>query len=365
MSEKLSIAVGMSGGVDSTMAAWLLKQQGHEVIGLTMQIWDGAIAMPDEGRSGCYGPGECRDLAAAQAIAEKIGIRHVVISLAGDYNTCVLDYFRGEYRHGRTPNPCVVCNQKMKFGLLLEKAREQGVQFDIFATGHYAQVRLDAARGLYRLLQGADTRKDQSYFLARLTQEQLRQTRFPLGAMMKADVIRQARDAGFTEAAAREESQDFIESEDYTPLFTDADHRPGPVVDSAGHVLGQHRGIIHYTIGQREGLGIAAAERMYVKELRPETNTVVLGRRDEVMQTACAIEDASWISGTPPEDGISCRVRLRYRHPGVQAVLHCSPDGRWRADFAEPQFGVAPGQAAVCYDNNEVLGGGWIGNVAP
>jgi tRNA-specific 2-thiouridylase len=253
-----------------------------------------------------------------------------------------------------------MCNQKLKFGLLLEQARALGVAFDTFATGHYARVALDTARGVYTLRRGVDAAKDQSYFLARLTQDQLRQVAFPLGERLKADVVRLAREAGFGDIADRDESQDFIESESYAPLFGPGDDRPGPLVDTAGRILGQHRGIVHYTVGQRQGLGVATGDRLYVKELRSDTNTVVLGKREEVFSDACRVDDVNWISGTPPPDGTTCHIQLRYRHTGVTAVLRALADGVWRADFDEPQFAVAPGQAAVCYAGDEVLGGGWI-----
>ncbi|MFZ4397073.1 MAG: tRNA 2-thiouridine(34) synthase MnmA [Kiritimatiellia bacterium] len=356
----MTVAVGMSGGVDSTVTAWLLARQGHEVIGLTMQIWDGSVSLPDEGRSGCYGPGEARDLAFARDTAQRLGIRHITVPLADAYNRCVLDPFRAAYRAGRTPNPCVVCNQRMKFGLLLDEARRQGIAFDRFATGHYARTEFDAAHHVQRLLRGVDAAKDQSYFLARLTQEQLCQVWFPLGGMVKAEVIRLAHEAGFSDVAAREESQDFIESESYAPLFDASDNRPGPIVDTAGRELGRHRGIVHYTVGQRQGMGIATGGRLYVQALRPETNTVVMGTREEVFRPGCQVEDVSWIRGTPPPAATTCRVLLRYHHPGVQARLEPRTDGAWQVDFAEPQFAVAPGQAAVFYDHDEVLGGGWI-----
>lgn len=356
----MTVAVGMSGGVDSTMAAWLLKQQGHALVGLTMQIWDGAVALPDQNRSGCYGPGEARDLESARAVADRLGIRHVTVPLAAAYSRCVLDPFRSEYRAGRTPNPCVLCNQKLKFGLLLEQARRQGIVFDTFATGHYARVALDTVRYFYTLRRGHDATKDQSYFLSRLTQDQLRQVCFPLGDRLKTDVVRMAREAGFGDIADREESQDFIESESYAPLFGPGDNRLGPLVDTAGRILGLHRGIVHYTVGQRQGLGVALGERLYVKELRPETNTVVLGKRAEVFRDSCRITEVNWIAGAPPPDASTCHIRLRYRHAGVTAVLHSLADGRWQADFAAPQFAVAPGQAAVFYLADEVLGGGWI-----
>jgi len=354
------VAVGMSGGVDSTVTALLLQEQGHVVIGLTMQIWDGSVALPDEGRSGCFGPGEARDLATVRAVAERLGIRHVTVPLAEAYTRCVLDPFRDAYRAGRTPNPCVVCNTRMKFGLLLETARAMGIAFDAFATGHYARVAFDPARGLFVLRRGMDAAKDQSYFLSRLTQAQLRQTLFPLGEMTKPAVVARARTAGFGDIADREESQDFIESESYDPLFQPGDSHPGPLVDTAGRVLGEHRGIIHYTVGQRQGLGVATGDRLYVKEIQPQTNTVVLGRRAEVFSDACRAEDVNWIAGTPPPEGAACRVRLRYRHPGVGAQIRPLADGSWRVDFAEPQFAVAPGQAAVFDRDDEVLGGGWI-----
>ena len=356
----MTIAVGMSGGVDSTVAAWLLRQEGHEVVGLTMQIWDGSVPMPDEGRSGCFGPGEARDLAAAAAAARRLGIRHVAVPLAAEYARCVLDPFRAAYRAGRTPNPCVLCNQRLKFGLLWEHARRLGVAFDAFATGHYARAAFDAARGRHVLRRGADRDKDQSYFLARLTPEQLRQVRFPLGERRKAEVVRMAREADFADIADREESQDFIEADDYSILFGASDCRPGPIVDTAGRALGEHRGLVRYTVGQRDGLGLATGTRMYVKELRPATNTVVVGRRDEVLRASCRVGDASWIAGEAPPPGAACRVQLRHRHAGADATLQPLPDGAWRVAFGEPQFAVTPGQAAVFYDGDEVLGGGWI-----
>lgn len=356
----MKIAVGMSGGVDSTVATWLLQQQGHEIVGITMQIWDGSIDLPDEGLSGCYGPGEARDLETVRAVAERLGIKHVTVPLAEAYNRCVLDPFRAVYRDGRTPNPCVTCNQKLKFGLLIEEARNMGVEFNAFATGHYVRVMHDAAMLRYRLLKGVDRTKDQSYFLARLTQEQLKPLIFPLGGYHKAEVVKMAHEAGFGDIAERGESQNFIESESYAPLFDAGDSRPGPLIDDTGRMLGEHRGIIHYTVGQRQGLGIATGERLYVKELRPETNTVVVASRDKLFRDNCRVDQVSWIAGVPPPDGFKCEVKLRYHHAGVRATLHDEGNDTWSASFETPQFASAPGQAAVFYDGDEVLGGGWI-----
>jgi len=401
----MRIALGMSGGVDSTVAACLLRAQGHTVIGVTMQIWDGrfqaeplspsgtAAGMPCQ--SGCYGPGEPQVLAHTAALARRLGLEHHIVPLAAEYRRLVLDYFTAEYLAGRTPNPCVVCNRAIKFGLLPERLRAAGVEFDAFATGHYARVGRNPQTGLFDLRRGADRLKDQSYFLFYLNQQQLGRLILPLGDMTKVAVKELARQYGLQELTERSESQDFMGGADYGALFQPAAARPGPIVDEAGRVLGEHRGIIHYTIGQREGLGIAAGHRLFVKELRPETNTIVLAERTAVMRSSCMVENVRWIAGSPPEMDaqagslhykrraeeaqagslhykgrvqagspcrqVLCRVQLRYRHAGAPAALELLEAGRVRVSFDAPQFAVTPGQAAVFYRDDEVLGGGWIG----
>lgn len=356
-----SVAVGLSGGVDSSVAAWLLKRDGWRVTGLTMSIWDGSVAIPDLGISGCFGPGEARDLEAAKNIAARIGIEHRVIDLAGEYKQVVLDYFREEYLAGRTPNPCVRCNQRMKFGFLLEAARAQGVAFEKFATGHYARTRFDEPSGRWQLLRGKDEGKDQSYFLSRLKQEQLAQLVFPLGGLSKAEVKDLARGLGWDDLAEKDESQDFIECDDYSVLFRKGDAQPGDFVTRAGRVLGRHRGIIHYTIGQRQGLGLGGGGTpWHVLEIDAARNRVVVGPREELSSRELAACDLNWIAlAGPPDQPLRCQVQIRQRHQAAPATVSAEAD-RLRAVFDEPQFSVTPGQVAVFYDGDTVLASGTI-----
>ena len=359
---KKTVAVGLSGGVDSSVAAWLLKRDGWQVIGLTMSIWDGAVPMPDVGLSGCFGPGEVRDLAAAKEVADRIGIEHRVISLAEKYRETVLDYFRAEYLAGRTPNPCVRCNQRMKFGFLLEQARAQGLEFEKFATGHYARVRRDDATGRWQLLRGRDAGKDQSYFLSRLRQEQLAGLIFPLGERTKGEVKELARELGWGDLAEKEESQDFIECDDYSVLFREGDSKPGDFVTRDGKVVGRHRGILHYTIGQRKGLELGGGGTpWYVVEIDAERNRVVVGSREELGAPELLAGDLNWISMVgPPAHPLRCRVQIRQRHRAAAATVSDAGHGRVRAVFDEPQVSVTPGQMAVWYDGDQILGSGTI-----
>ena len=357
-----SVAVGLSGGVDSSVAAWLLKRDGWRVTGLTMSIWDGSIAIPDAGISGCFGPGEARDLAAAKEVAARIGIEHRVIDLAESYKKVVLDYFREEYVAGRTPNPCVRCNQRMKFGFLLEAARAQGVEFEKFATGHYARVRFDEKSGRRQLRRGKDEGKDQSYFLSRLKQEQLKDLVFPLGDLSKGEVKELARGLGWSDLAEKDESQDFIECEDYSVLFKKGDAKPGDFVTREGKVLGRHRGIIHYTIGQRKGLELGGGGTpWHVLEIDAARNRVVVGPRAALQTRELEAGDLNWIAWPgPPAEPFRCAVQIRQRHRAAPATVTAKGAGRLAAVFDEPQLSVTPGQIAVFYAGDAALASGVI-----
>ncbi len=354
----MTVAVGLSGGVDSAVAAWLLRREGHEVVGLTMLLDAGGAVLPGGRAAGCRGAAAAADLEAARAVAARLGIRHVSVPLGEAFRREVLEPLRETCRAGRTPNPCLLCNRRIKFAALPAAARAAGVAFERLATGHYARL-AGGADGRHRLLAATDRAKDQSYFLARLTQEQLARAIFPLGGLAKDEVVALARAAGLGDIAERGESQDFGDGRGYGAFLAAGDALPGPLVDTSGRVLGRHRGVVHYTVGQRKGVGVAAGRPLYVKSLCAATRTVVLGRREELFSGGCRLEQPHWIAA-PPADGAKCLVRLRYRHPGARATLRLLPGGGWIARFAAPQFAVAPGQAAVCYRGDEVLGGGWI-----
>ncbi len=357
------IAVGMSGGVDSCMTAWLLQRAGYDVVGLTMAIWDNTIQLPDEGRPGCFGPGEAQDIADARAFAARLGIPHHVVRMEEEYRQTVLEYFRREYVAGRTPNPCVRCNREMKFGFLIERARALGIEFDFFATGHYARVAWDEARGRWLLLRARDRTKDQSYFISQLRQDQLAGLLLPLGELTKEEVKAQACEAGFPELAEKQESQDFLEAKDYSVLFKEGDARPGPIIDQAGHLLGTHKGIIHYTVGQRKGLGIGGTgEPLYVTGVDAATDTVKVGHREDLFAASFRATHCNWIAwaGAPAEPArVECRIRIR--HAGAPAVILRDADAATvRVAFDEPQMSITPGQTAVFYDGDVVVGAGTI-----
>ena len=353
---KLKVAVGLSGGVDSSVAAALLCQQDYEVYGITMEIYDGSVQLDESAKHACYGPGEKEDVESAAAICEKLKIPFQAIDLRQEYKTHVIDYFRNEYLEGKTPNPCVVCNQKLKFGFLLEKARQAGCDFDYFATGHYARIVKSGNRFL--LKRATDRLKDQTYFLYGLMPQQLARSLFPVGDHTKQQVREMARALGL-ETADREESQDFIDGGDYSILFSEDEIKAGEIVDEKGQVLGEHRGIIHYTIGQRRGLGIASHQPLYVSRIDAANNRIVVSPHEHRSKGLVAT-DLNLIAVDRIERPLDVQVKIRLRHKETAATVYPAVGDQTRILFEKPQMSVTPGQSAVIYAEDTVLGGGII-----
>ncbi|MDI6756079.1 MAG: tRNA 2-thiouridine(34) synthase MnmA [Thermodesulfobacteriota bacterium] len=357
--EKGRVAVAMSGGVDSSTAAALLKNEGYEVIGLTMHLWE--RKQDDQGDFGrCCSPEDVRD---ARRVADQIGIPHYVINLRQAFEEEVVDYFVDEYSRGRTPNPCIRCNERIKFRLLLKKAEELGAK--ALATGHYARIELAPLTKRYLLKRGKDRNKDQSYFLFSMTQEQMARVLFPLGEKTKEEVRQQAGELGLR-VAKKAESQEvcFIPDDNYRGFVEDRKgkelSRPGEIVNRQGKILGFHRGLYSYTIGQRRGLGIAGPHPYYVLALDTGKNRVVAGKKEELLANGLIAARVNWISFARPEGKMEASVQIRYRHPGAPALIVPLGEGKVKVDFIIPQKSVTPGQAVVFYRGDEVLGGGWI-----
>ncbi len=349
------VVVAMSGGVDSSLAAALIAAEGAETIGVTMRL--------SEGGSRCCSLEDADD---ARRVAEKLGIRFYVANYAESFGREVIGAFADAYVSGRTPIPCVVCNQRFKFDHLLERARVFGA--DVVATGHYARIRRDPETGRVSLLRGLDRQKDQSYFLFSLGQDQLHAARFPLGEMSKEEVRQRARSLGLA-TADKPESQEicFVPDGDYAKVVErerpDVVGRGGEIVDRTGRVLGRHPGIHHFTIGQRHGLGISSDRRLYVQRLDPRSQRVVVGEASDLDCGTARVGPVSWVAGAPPSRPIRARVQVRHRHRPVAADVEPLPDQGARLHFDEPVRAVAPGQAAVFYDvehDEELLGGGWL-----
>jgi len=357
---KKKILVGMSGGVDSSVAAIALKEKGYEVIGVFMKAWPSDAPLrqhpPEAGKSACYGPDE-NDIEDVKKICECIGIPFHVIDMSREYRKWVLDYFIREYRNGKTPNPCIICNRFVKFHLLLEKSTSAGIQFDYFATGHYAQVEYDRERNRYLLKRAVDEEKDQSYFLYLLTQQQLSRVLFPLWTYKKAQVRNMAKKYKLS-VVNKPESQDFI-SGDCFYLFENGT-KPGDVVDINGNVLGKHKGIVFYTIGQRKGLGISSKHPLYVVKIDAEKNTLIMGEKKDVYSDELIAANINLISVDTIEKPIKVVAKVRYKHKLSPAVVCSAGDGKVRVKFDKPQWAVTPGQSVVFYDKNTVIGGGII-----
>ena len=354
---KKNVVVGMSGGVDSSVAAYLLQKAGYEVIGVTMQIWPEDA--PQEESGGCCGLTAVDD---ARHVCEQLKIPHYTLNFRNDFNTYVIDYFVAEYRQGRTPNPCIACNRYVKWESLLTKALQIGA--DYIATGHYARVLFSESTGRYLLMQAATIKKDQTYALYNLTQEQLAHTLMPLGDYTKEDVRRIAEEIGLP-VADKPDSQEicFIPDHDYGRFIethSASPGEPGNFVDRQGRVLGPHKGIIHYTIGQRKGLGLAAGKPLYVLEIRPTSNEVVVGADEEVYQRTVYADQLNFIPFEKLQTKLEVGAKIRYNHSPAPAIVEMVDDTILRCVFQQPQRAITPGQALVLYDGDLVVGGGSI-----
>jgi tRNA-specific 2-thiouridylase len=356
----MKIAVGMSGGVDSSVAALLLKKEGHDVYGVTMKIWRGGKTGHAPKGNACYGPDEAEDIEQTRTLCRTLGIGYQVIDCSEQYETIVLDYFKNEYCSGRTPNPCIRCNQLVKFGALPRLAKESGLVFEKFATGHYARVEYNDAAKRWLLKKGHDSRKDQSYFLYRLSQEQLATVLFPIGGMKKDEVRQIAKEAGCA-VHDKDESQDFY-SGHYGDIIGQK-NEPGDIVDRSGKVLGKHNGIWNYTVGQRKGLGIAYSEPLYVLSIDARNNKVVVGTEKETKRSVFTVMDCSWTAFEKPEARFTAKVKIRSATPEAEADVEPVEKNDVHVTFTEPHSAITPGQSAVFYDNDTVLGGGIIGVV--
>src|SRR5689334_16444240 len=347
----MRIVVAMSGGVDSSVAAALLAQSGHEVIGLSMQLYDQ--------REGQTSFGTCctiDDLHDARRVAHRLNIPHYIVNFEQEFQRTVVANFVEEYAAGRTPIPCAHCNSDLKFATLLDRAR--GFDADVVATGHYARVETDASSGRRVLRRGVDLGKDQSYFLFSLTQEQLAAASFPVGHLAKDAVRDLARDLGLT-VADKPDSQEicFVPDGDYAAFIerqTETLPRDGAIVNQAGDVLGRHGGVHKFTVGQRKGLGIALAEPMYVLELRSADQTVVVGTRPALERSSLTASQVNWISGEPPAGALRITAQIRHRHRAAGATVRAVDATRAAVEFDVPQTAITPGQAVVFYDGDTV-----------
>ncbi len=350
------VVVAMSGGVDSSVVAALLKEEGYDVVGITLQLYDHGVAVQKKGAC-CAG----QDIHDARRVAEAIDIPHYVLDYESRFKDSVMEEFADSYIRGETPIPCVRCNQEVKFKDLLDTARDLGA--DVMATGHY--VRQSVQESQITLERAVDKNRDQSYFLFATTREQLDFIRFPLGGMEKDEVRKLAARYGL-EVAAKPDSQDicFVPDGSYVSVIErlrPGASEPGEIVHLDGRVLGEHKGIIHYTIGQRRGIGIGGGDPLYVVKLDPDNARVIVGPQEALEITRLELREVNWLgAGDIPEQGVEVQAKVRSTRPPVAARLYPVKDGMARVDLIEPEKGVSAGQACVFYDGEQVLGGGWI-----
>jgi len=354
---KQRYVVAMSGGVDSSVAAALLVEQGHEVIGMMLRLWSEPGAGAETAANRCCTPDQMAD---ARRVADLLGIPFYVVDAQQQFRQSIVQFFIDEHEAGRTPNPCVECNRQIRFTYLFDRAMALGA--DYLVTGHYARV--ESVNGAYRLLQGIDQNKDQSYVLYTLRQDQLARVRFPVGEYTKPEVRELAQKFGLI-VASKHDSQDlcFLKDGDYRRFLREHSvqvHTKGPILNIEGRELGRHEGLAFYTIGQRKGLGIASPDPLFVLRKDKARNALIVGPREALGSHSLVATGVNWISGHAPENPISAQVKIRYKAIGVNAIVQPILPDRVSIRFDEPVFGITPGQAAVFYDGGILLGGGLI-----
>lgn len=354
---KGNVFVGMSGGVDSSVAAALLKKEGYDVSGVIMEIFDESVSSPEGAHHACFGPGEKEDIEDARNAAEILGIPFYTLDLKKKYKHNIIDFFVREYREGNTPNPCVKCNHEMKFGAIVRELEHRGIHFDYFATGHYARVKYDEERKRMTLRKAVDLKKDQSYFLFNLPGHQLEKIILPLGDYKKEDVRKLAGDL-FPGLDQKPESQDFVAG-GYHQLF-DKDRKPGPILNKCGDVIGEHKGIVFYTIGQRRGLGIGGGKPLYVLNKDKKRNAIIVGEKEDLLGTGLIAGDLNWLTFDRLDRPIRLKARIRFLHKEADAEVSPMGNGKVTVTFDEPQQSITPGQAVVFYEDDVVVGGGII-----